>query len=473
MVLVTGPTGSGKTTTLYSALSELNKHHRQHLDGRRPGRIQPRRHQPGADPRRHRPQLRRRAALLPAPGPRRHHGRRGPRFRNRRDRHQGRAHRPPGALDASHQRRPLHDQPPAQHGRRAVPRRVVAEFDPRAATGAGHLPALQDGDASIPARRCSRSASRPEETRATCNSSTVPAATSAAGRASGAASRSTKCCRCAKRSAKRCSSAHPRSEIKRKAVSLRHEDPSGERASARSREGCHDDRGSRPGHHFGLERGASMYTSGRTRAEEFDAMADIQEFLKIMIEKGASDLHVAVNSPPLVRVNGDLRPLAVSSADADRHQESLLQPAHRGAEASLRGRPRARFLLRAFAVSPLPRQLFLQKGSVGGRLPRRSLQDPELPGARPAPGRERAVQAAARARARHRTDRQRQVHHPRVDGRQGQPGATRARRHGRGPDRVRARAASAAWSTSARCSRTPRASTMRCDTCCARIRTSC
>jgi type IV pilus assembly protein PilB len=25
MVLVTGPTGSGKTTTLYSALSELNK----------------------------------------------------------------------------------------------------------------------------------------------------------------------------------------------------------------------------------------------------------------------------------------------------------------------------------------------------------------------------------------------------------------------------------------------------------------
>ena len=38
-------------------------------------------------------------------------------------------------------------------------------------------------------------------------------------------------------------------------------------------------------------------------------MADIQEFLKIMIEKGASDLHVAVNSPPLVRVHGELTPL--------------------------------------------------------------------------------------------------------------------------------------------------------------------
>ena len=35
-------------------------------------------------------------------------------------------------------------------------------------------------------------------------------------------------------------------------------------------------------------------------------MADIQEFLKIMIEKGASDLHVAVNSPPLVRGEADL-----------------------------------------------------------------------------------------------------------------------------------------------------------------------
>ena len=34
MVLVTGPTGSGKTTTLYSALSELNKTTREHLHRR-------------------------------------------------------------------------------------------------------------------------------------------------------------------------------------------------------------------------------------------------------------------------------------------------------------------------------------------------------------------------------------------------------------------------------------------------------
>ena len=41
MVLVTGPTGSGKTTTLYSALSDLNKTGTQHLHRGRSGRVQP------------------------------------------------------------------------------------------------------------------------------------------------------------------------------------------------------------------------------------------------------------------------------------------------------------------------------------------------------------------------------------------------------------------------------------------------
>jgi type IV pilus assembly protein PilB len=58
MVLVTGPTGSGKTTTLYSALQELNRSRRQHQHRRGSGRVQPCRHQPGADARGHRPELR-------------------------------------------------------------------------------------------------------------------------------------------------------------------------------------------------------------------------------------------------------------------------------------------------------------------------------------------------------------------------------------------------------------------------------
>ena len=98
MVLVTGPTGSGKTTTLYSALASLNDAGHEHLHRRGPGRVQLRRHQPGADARRHRPELRRGAAQLPPPGPGHHHDRRDPRLRDRGDRRQGRAHRPPGAL---------------------------------------------------------------------------------------------------------------------------------------------------------------------------------------------------------------------------------------------------------------------------------------------------------------------------------------------------------------------------------------
>ena len=51
-----------------------------------------------------------RAARVPAAGPGHHHGRRDPRLRDGRDRGQGRAHRPPGALDAAHQRRAVDDR---------------------------------------------------------------------------------------------------------------------------------------------------------------------------------------------------------------------------------------------------------------------------------------------------------------------------------------------------------------------------
>ncbi len=115
--LVTGPTGSGKSTTLYSALKRINLPDKKIITIEDPGRIPDGRHQP--DPRQSadRPDLRQRPAPHRPPGSRRHHGGRNPRPRNRRRRHPRRPHRPPGLLHPAHQRRPQRHHAPHRHGR--------------------------------------------------------------------------------------------------------------------------------------------------------------------------------------------------------------------------------------------------------------------------------------------------------------------------------------------------------------------
>ena len=75
IVIVTGPTGSGKTTTLYSALRRHQHDRIQAADGRGTGRVRHRGHHPGADQRGDRADVCEDAARLPAPGPGHHHGR--------------------------------------------------------------------------------------------------------------------------------------------------------------------------------------------------------------------------------------------------------------------------------------------------------------------------------------------------------------------------------------------------------------
>ena len=143
MVLVTGPTGSGKTNTLYSSICEDQHAGNQHHDGGGSGRVQPRRHQPGAGAGEHRPELRRGAAVVPAAGSEHHPRRRDPRLRDGGNRRQGGAHRPPRAVDAAHQRRAEHDQPSDEHGHRAVPGGELGASDLRAAPRAPRLRELQ------------------------------------------------------------------------------------------------------------------------------------------------------------------------------------------------------------------------------------------------------------------------------------------------------------------------------------------
>ena len=93
--LVTGPTGSGKSTTLYSALKRINPPDKKIITVEDPGRIPDGRDQPDSRESADRPDLRRRAAPHPAPGPRRDHGRRNSRPRDRGHGDPGRAYRPP------------------------------------------------------------------------------------------------------------------------------------------------------------------------------------------------------------------------------------------------------------------------------------------------------------------------------------------------------------------------------------------
>ena len=69
-ILVTGPTGSGKSTTLYATLNTLNTARPQHHHGRGPGRVPAAGHQPGADQPEGRADVRVGAAVDPAFRPR-------------------------------------------------------------------------------------------------------------------------------------------------------------------------------------------------------------------------------------------------------------------------------------------------------------------------------------------------------------------------------------------------------------------
>ena len=142
-VLATGPTGSGKSTSLYGALAGAQHAREEHHHDRGPGRVPDRRHHPGPGQHQGRADVRRRAALDDARRPGHPDGGRDPRPRDGADRDRGRAHRPHGALDAAHQRRPVGDHPAGRDGDRAVPGRLGDRLRRRPATGAHAVRALQ------------------------------------------------------------------------------------------------------------------------------------------------------------------------------------------------------------------------------------------------------------------------------------------------------------------------------------------
>ena len=97
----------------------------------------------------------------------------------------------------------------------------------------------------------------------------------------------------------------------------------------------------------------------------------------------------------------------------------------------------------SFGIRGLARfraNVYMQQTCVGRRVPRRPVQDHPARRARPAAGRHRAVRPAARPRAGDRPDGLGQVDDAGVDDRPDQHQDARSHRHGRGSDRVPARA---------------------------------
>ncbi len=188
-VLVTGPTGSGKSTTLYAALRRAERDREEDHHDRGPGRVPDPRRQPDERQPQGGARLRPRAALDPARRPRHRHGRRDPRRRDGADRDRGGADRPHDADHAAHQRRPRRDRPPERDGDRDLPHRLRRRLRRRPAPRPQALPQLQAALDHPGGRRCRRPASRSAPRSRPTSRSAAAAATTAATRAGSASTR--------------------------------------------------------------------------------------------------------------------------------------------------------------------------------------------------------------------------------------------------------------------------------------------
>lgn len=54
-------------------------------------------------------------------------------------------------------------------------------------------------------------------------------------------------------------------------------------------------------------------------------MAKIDQLFKVMVEQGASDLHISPNNPPLIRISGDLRPIGNQKLDHEKNKMLLYE----------------------------------------------------------------------------------------------------------------------------------------------------
>src|SRR5256884_59887 len=108
------------------------------------------------------------------------------------------------------------------------------------------------------------------------------------------------------------------------------------------------------------------------------AMPSIEAFLREMIERGASDLHLTTNSPPMIRLHGELVGLAhppLSQTDTKNLTYSLLTEAQKK---KFEEESELDFSFGIKGVSRFRGNLYLQKGAVGGAFRMIPHQTPQL-----------------------------------------------------------------------------------------------
>src|SRR5437660_7246827 len=107
-------------------------------------------------------------------------------------------------------------------------------------------------------------------------------------------------------------------------------------------------------------------------------MPSIEAFLREMIERGASDLHLTTNSPPMIRLHGGLLPLAhppLSTTDTKNLTYSLLTESQKK---KFEEESELDFSFGIKGVSRFRGNLYLQKGAIGGAFRMIPYQTPQL-----------------------------------------------------------------------------------------------
>jgi len=113
---------------------------------------------------------------------------------------------------------------------------------------------------------------------------------------------------------------------------------------------------------------ATTPTAAAAAARETQASTSlsIQGFLELVVQKGATDLHVTADSPPMMRLHGELAPLpfpALTATDTKNLCYSLLTDAQRH---RFEEQAELDFSFGIRGVSRFRGNLFVQRGAVGG-----------------------------------------------------------------------------------------------------------